>query len=149
PMTLVSQGVAGQRGTVYYVTSFRISLADFDKAPSPLKQVLGEEGYERFQKSNAEDVQFSEVMLSRFLPEMSNPPQEVAEASPEFWNPKPAIMKTPTVKPSGGSKSGIRGPDLLEMLRINARLSALLPFPGPGVNQNKYLPVISCRVLPA
>jgi hypothetical protein len=106
PMTLVSQAVAGQRGTVYYVTSFWTWLADFDKAPPPLKQLLGDEGYEQFQKGNAGDVQFSEVMLSRYLPEMSNPPQEVAEASPEFWNPKPAIMKKPTAKPSGGAKTG-------------------------------------------
>ena len=105
PTTLVSQGVAGQRGTVYYVTSFRASLADFDKASPPLKQLLGDEGYEQFQKGNSENVQFSEVMLSRYLPEMSNPPQEVAGASPEFWNPKPAIMKKPTAKPSEGAKT--------------------------------------------
>jgi len=41
--------------------------------------------------------------LSRYLPELSNPPREVAEASLEFWNPKPEMMKEPA---AGAAKSG-------------------------------------------
>jgi hypothetical protein len=101
PMILVSQAVAGNRGATFYLTSFRASLGDFDKASPPLKEVLGLEAFQQYQKSNSENVQFVETMLSRHLPELSNPPKEVAEASPEFWNPKPAVMKKPAAKPTG------------------------------------------------
>jgi hypothetical protein len=107
PMSLVSQGVAGERGTIFYITSFRASLADFDKAPPPLSELLGKGGFQQYLKASAEDVQFAETTLSRFLPELSNPPKEVAEASLDFWNPKPAMMKKPAAKPAGGAaKSG-------------------------------------------
>lgn len=105
-MSLVSQGIAGERGTVFYLSSFRASLADFDKAPPPLRQRLGEEGFQQYQKGVSENVQFSEVTLSRFLPELSNPPKEVADASLDFWNPKPAAMKKPAGKPASPAKPG-------------------------------------------
>ena len=106
PMILVSQAVAGNRGSVFYVTTFRTSLADFDKVSPPLKEVLGMEAYQQYQKSNSENVQLIETTLSRYLPELSNPPKEVADASLDFWNPKPAVMKKPAAKPAGSPKSG-------------------------------------------
>jgi hypothetical protein len=106
PMVLVSQGVAGERGGIFYLTSFRTALADFDKASPPLPQLLGDDGYQQYRKSTADNVQFSEVTLSRFLPELSNPPKDVADASLDFWNPKPAVMKKPAAKPSGTTKTG-------------------------------------------
>jgi hypothetical protein len=106
PMMLVSQAVAGNRGAVFYVTTFRTSLADFDKLPPPLKEVLGMEAYQQYQKSNSENVQLIESTLSRYLPELSNPPKEVADASLDFWKPKPAVMKKPAAKPTGSTKSG-------------------------------------------
>jgi hypothetical protein len=75
PMILVSQAVAGNRGAVFYVTTFRTSLADFDKQSPPLKEVLGMEAYQQYQKSNSENVQLVESTLSRYLPELSNPAQ--------------------------------------------------------------------------
>jgi hypothetical protein len=106
PMSLVSQAIAGNHGAVFYITSFRKSLADFDKAPPPLKQLLGQEGYQQYQKANAENVQLFESSLSRFLPELSNPPKEIADASVDFWTPKPAVKNKPTPKPAAGSKTG-------------------------------------------
>lgn len=106
PMSLVSQAVAGNRGGVFYVTSFRKSLADFDNAPPPLKQLLGQEGYQQYRKGTAENVQFLESALSRFLPELSNPTKEIADASGEFWTPKPAVMNKPKAKPAAGAKTG-------------------------------------------
>ena len=106
PTSLVSQAVAGNRGGVFYVTSFRKSLADFDKAPPPLKQLLGQEGYQQYRKGNAENVQLLESSLSRFLPELSNPMKEIADGSVEFWTPKPAAMNKPKAKPAAGAKTG-------------------------------------------
>jgi len=106
PMILVSQAVAGNRGAVFYTTSFRTELADYDKKLPSLKEALGLEAFQQYQKSTAENVQFIESTLSRFLPELSNPPKDVADASSDFWNPKPAATKKPTAKPTGGAKPG-------------------------------------------
>jgi len=89
PPTLVSQSVAGERGTVFYLSTLRSSLAAFDAAQPPLREMMGEEGYRAFQKGSSENVQFAETTLSRFLPELSNPPKQIVDASPDFWAPKP------------------------------------------------------------
>jgi hypothetical protein len=104
-ITLVSQGVAGQQGTVFYVTYPGNSLAAFDKTP-PVRQILGEEGYEKYLKVNSEVVTSTEVNINRFLPELSNPPEQVISAAPNFWRPKstPAAAKPPaTTKPKATS----------------------------------------------
>jgi hypothetical protein len=90
PATLVSQAIAGQHNAVFYFSTLRPSLAAFDTAQPPLREILGEEGYRAFQRGNAENVLQTETTLARFLPELSNPPAEIADASPDFWNPKPA-----------------------------------------------------------
>ena len=101
PLTvLVSEAVAGQEGTVFYVTTLQNSLAGFDAIP-PLQQTLGEEGYEKFLKANAEAVLGSETVINRFLPELSNAPQQVASLAPDFWRPKataPVKAKASTAK---------------------------------------------------
>lgn len=97
---LVSQAVAGQEGTVYYVTSLQSSLAGFDGMPS-LQQMLGEEGYQKFLKANAETVAGTESSINRFLPELSNAPEQVASAAPDYWIPKtaaPVRAKASTAK---------------------------------------------------
>jgi antibiotic biosynthesis monooxygenase (ABM) superfamily enzyme len=84
---LVSQAVAGQEGTVFYVTSLQNSMAGFDAIPS-LQQILGEEGYEKFLKSNADVVESTETVINHFLPELSNAPEEVVAGAPDYWRPK-------------------------------------------------------------
>jgi hypothetical protein len=84
---LVSQAVAGQEGTVFYVTTLQSSLAGFDALP-PIQQTLGEEGYEKFLKVNAEAVSGSETVINRFLSDLSNAPEQVASVAPDFWIPK-------------------------------------------------------------
>jgi hypothetical protein len=86
---LVSQAVAGQEGTIYYVTILQTSLAGFDAVP-PVQQLLGEEGYNKFLKASAETVENVETSINRFMPEISNAPEEVAANAPDFWRPKAA-----------------------------------------------------------
>jgi hypothetical protein len=86
---LVSQAVAGQEGTVFYITTLQNSLGGFDAIPA-FPQMLGEEGYARFLKANAEAVSDTETVINRFLPELSNAPAPVAAAAPDFWIPKAA-----------------------------------------------------------
>ncbi len=89
---LVSQSVVGQKGTVFYISWLVKSLSDFDSLPA-LPQVLDPEGYQKFLAAAAETVEDSETVINHFAPEISNPPEGVAAASPEFWNPKPAAPK--------------------------------------------------------
>jgi hypothetical protein len=85
---LVSQAVTGQTGTVYYVTYLRKSLAELDGAPSTA-QLLGEDAYGAFLKASSEAVVNTEYTISRFRPELSNPPDPIAAIAPDFWRPKP------------------------------------------------------------
>lgn len=83
----VSQVVEGTKGATFYVTSLRTSLGGFDKNPT-LRDILGEEGLKKFQHMNAEAVDQAESTLFRFSPELSNPPEDVASTSADFWHPK-------------------------------------------------------------
>jgi hypothetical protein len=85
---LVSQAVAGQTGTVFYVTTFRKSLAEIDGA-TPLPQLMGEEGFRKFQAAVSESVLATETSISRMRPEWSNPAEPIAAAAPDFWRPAP------------------------------------------------------------
>jgi hypothetical protein len=85
----VSQAVEGNKGLKYYITTFRSSLGGFDNNPS-MKDVLGEDGYKKFQQMNAEAVEEADFNLYRINAELSNPPDEIAAAAPDFWHPKPA-----------------------------------------------------------
>lgn len=106
---LVSQVVEGTKGATFYVTALRTSLGGFDKNPT-LRDILGEEGVKKFQHMNAEAVEEAESTLLRFSPELSNPPEEVASASADFWHPKAmtasagrskaATAKTAEIKPA-------------------------------------------------
>jgi hypothetical protein len=86
---LVSQAAVGQTGTVYYVTTFRKSLGEIDSA-TPLSQLLGDDGYRKFQAAASEAVLGTESTLSRVRPDWSNPAEPIAAAAPDFWRPKPA-----------------------------------------------------------
>jgi hypothetical protein len=94
---LVSQAVAGQEGTVFYITTLQNSLAGFDSVPTT-QAVLGDEGYQKFLKTNAEVVSGTETVINHFLPELSNATEEVAAVAPDFWQPKPVMAKANKAK---------------------------------------------------
>jgi hypothetical protein len=95
---LVSQAVAGQEGTVFYVTVLENSLAGFDSIPS-MTQMLGDDGYAKFLKTSAEVIENTETVINRFLPELSNAPEQVAAIAPDYWRPKTVAAKAGTAKP--------------------------------------------------
>jgi hypothetical protein len=85
---LISQSLVGAQGTSFHLTRPLGSLGDIDGSPT-LSQVLGANGYMHYQKLSAENTFSTEITIARFLPELSNPPAEIAAADPAFWNPKP------------------------------------------------------------
>ncbi len=103
-VTLVSQAMAGQHGTVFYVTGPESSLGGFD-GRTPLPQLMGEEGYQKFLKISSESVEGTETVINHFLPELSNPPEEIVAASPDFWSPKPKAAVKPKPKEGETAKA--------------------------------------------
>jgi hypothetical protein len=103
----VSQVVEGGKGGTFYITALRSSLGGFDKNPT-LQQILGDEGLKKFQKVNAESVEESESALLRFSPELSNPPEEIASASADFWHPKATMAASAKPKAPASKTSEMK-----------------------------------------
>jgi hypothetical protein len=96
--TLVSQGEAGQEGTMFYVTTLEKSMAGFDSI-APLRKTMGDEAYERYLKTASEIVVNTETVINHFLPEISNPAPDVIAAAPDYWTPKEIVAKGSQKKP--------------------------------------------------
>jgi hypothetical protein len=99
----VSQSFAGSPGVVFRLAGFASSLGEFENRPTA-QTVLGENGYEAFSRSAAENFDSVDYRILRVVPEWSNPPKEVADADPAFWRPKPAAAPKP--KPAETPKAG-------------------------------------------
>jgi hypothetical protein len=99
-MVSVTQAVAGQPGTVYYVTDFQAKLGGFEPNPQSLRAALGAEAYGQLEKRVGESVLATETTIAKFLPELSNPPDATVNASAAFWKPEPAATTADrTAKP--------------------------------------------------
>ena len=68
-------------------------MAGFDHNPT-MRDILGEEGFKKFQHINADAVEITESTLYRFNPELSNPPDEIAKVAVDFWRPKAMMAAT-------------------------------------------------------
>jgi hypothetical protein len=103
---LVSQAVAGQAGSVYYVTTLRRSLGELDSSPTA-SQLLGPDGYASYTRALSEAVLSSENYIGRYRPELSNPAATIVAAAPEYWSPAPALAskgKDPSGKATAAKK---------------------------------------------
>jgi quinol monooxygenase YgiN len=98
-VSFVSQSAAGDRGTIYYISQLRSSMAGFDGGSS-LQEMMGDDAYKNYMKVVTEIVTTTEVSILAVNPELSSPPAETAAAAPSFWNPKPAMAK-----PAAASKA--------------------------------------------
>ncbi len=87
----VSQVIEGGKGAIFYVSTLRSSMAGFDHNPTT-KEILGEEGFKKFQQISADAVEVADSTLYRFDPAISNPPEEVAKVAMDFWHPKAVIV---------------------------------------------------------
>src|SRR5256885_138340 len=96
----VSQVIEGGKGATFYVSALRSSMAGFDNKPT-MRDILGEEGFKKFQHINADVVEITESTLYRFNPDLSNPPDEIAKVAADFWRPK--AMMAATTKPKAAT----------------------------------------------
>ena len=86
----VSQVIEGSKGATFYVSTLRSSMAGFDNNPTN-KEILGEEGFKKFQQISADAVEVADSTLYRLNPSLSNPPEEVAKVAMDFWRPKTVV----------------------------------------------------------
>jgi hypothetical protein len=96
-VSTVSQSSIGQALGTYYITNFGASIAAL-ASPKTLPELLGERGFRDFSKVSADTVIGTDIIIGRWLPELSNAPAEIATADPEFWNPKPPPPKAKTAE---------------------------------------------------
>jgi len=99
-----SQVIEGSSGTTFYVSCLRTSLGGFDKNPTN-RDILGEEGYKKFLKISSDAVETAESMMLRFSPELSNPPEEVAQVASDFWRPKQIVAAASTKQKSSAENN--------------------------------------------
>ena len=87
----VSQVLEGGKGTTFYLSTLRSSMGGFDHNPTT-REILGDEAFKKLQQIVAETYETTESTLYRFVPELSNPPEEVAKVALDFWRPKAVIV---------------------------------------------------------
>lgn len=102
-MMLVSQAIAGDAAGTYYISSLGPSIGSLDSTAPPLKEVLGEEDFAKYEKIVADSVISSESTIAKIRPELSNPPAPVVEVSRDFW--------TPQAMPTTAARSKKKGQD--------------------------------------
>ncbi|HXW14686.1 MAG TPA: hypothetical protein VEN79_09275, partial [Terriglobia bacterium] len=107
-MRWVSQVTEGGNPGMYHLTRFLTAISDLDQS-TPLHEMLGEEGYQKFLKINAEAVEDVEYVLYHILPGISCPAEEIAAVAPDFWNLKPKALTKPKPKAPEASKPGAKG----------------------------------------
>jgi hypothetical protein len=78
-----------------------------------IRHTLGEEGYAKFLKTNAEVVAATETVIDHFLPELSNATEEVAAVAPDYWKPKAMVAANAKAKPTQNGK--VNAPDTIKM----------------------------------
>ena len=105
----VSQVVEGSKGATFYISTLRSSFGGFDHNPTT-REILGEEGFKKFQQISADTVETAESTLYRFAPDISNPPEEVAKVAADFWRPKATMAattksKSATMEPTAAKES--------------------------------------------
>jgi hypothetical protein len=82
------------------VSTLRSSMGGFDHNPT-LHEILGDEGYRKFQQISADTVEIADSTLYRFAPDISNPPEEVAKVAADFWRPKATMAAANKPKAAG------------------------------------------------
>ena len=94
--------MAGDQPGIFYIATPIKSLSDLDKI-KPLQEVLGS-SYASYQRAVAESVARTEIIIGKYLPELSNPPEAIVAADTKFWRPTPPPPPPPAPKPADAKK---------------------------------------------
>jgi hypothetical protein len=98
----VSESSTGAPATftgVYYK-----SWAEMDEGAAGLQKALASPAYQQLMAATRNAVASSTWEIYHIRPELSCPPDEIVQADPAFWKPKPAPAAAPKPKTDGAEK---------------------------------------------
>ena len=58
---------------------------------------------------SGENISGTETLILRYLPELSNPPEQVVAAAPDFWRSKQTVAAKAKPKASEAAKGAAKG----------------------------------------
>jgi hypothetical protein len=93
---LVSESSTGP--PAIFVGVYYQSWAEMDAGAPGVQRAVESQAYRGLTKASQETVEASRWEILRIRPELSCPPDEVIQADPAFWKPKPAPAATPKTK---------------------------------------------------
>jgi len=92
----VSQVIEGGKGTTFYVTTLRSSMAGFDHKPTMRTSSRGR--LQEIQQVNADAVEIAESTLYRFSPETQQPTRRSRQSRRRFLAPKAMMASSAKTK---------------------------------------------------
>jgi len=101
------QVVAGAQAGTYLFFTMMESMKDLDAAPARMQavqQAMGRENYIKFMRSSGDIFVTVEDTLFQVKPSMSYAPQNIVDADPAFWKPKPMAAKPAAAAPAAEKK---------------------------------------------
>lgn len=90
---MVSESATGS--PAMYMAVYFKSWAEMDASNAGVQAAFRSAAYARLTKVNQEAVVSSRWEVNRVRPDLSNPPDDVVQADPTFWKPKPAAAAAP------------------------------------------------------
>jgi len=100
---LAYQVTAGAPSGTYLFFSVMDSLKSLDDAPAhsqAMRQALGQDTYSQLMKTEGDVIASIEDTLLEVRPGMSYATQDMIDADPTFWKPKPAAKPAPAAAPA-------------------------------------------------
>ena len=100
---LAYQVTAGAPSGTYLFFSVMDSLKSLDDAPAhsqAMRQALGQDTYSQLMKTEGDVIASIEDTLLEVRPGMSYATQDMIDADPAFWKPKPAPKPVPATAPA-------------------------------------------------
>jgi len=83
----VSQSAAGDHPGTFRVVTLMKTLDEMDKMKTT--QAIRGDSYPSYLRVVADAVESTDIVISRIVPELSNPPDDVVSVDTSFWHPKP------------------------------------------------------------
>ncbi len=103
PVTvLVSESVTGT--PAIFIVTYHKSMAEIDTAIASSQAAYASDAYQNLARATGNTVNMSNWEIFRVRPDLSYPPDEIANADPAFWNPKPAAPLRPKAEAAPAKK---------------------------------------------
>ena len=90
---LISESVTGT--PAIFVALYYKNMAEMDSETTAVQKALASDAYRHLAEATSNSVNQTTWETLKVRPELSNPPEEVINADPAFWKPKPPAPPKP------------------------------------------------------